>query len=422
MILALVWMLAVTAMAAAEGHTVKSIPNVHVADRHRYVSNPDGVLSAATVDSLDRALGALWSSSTAEPVVVAVNDIAGDYTPAEFATELGELWGVGKSDKDNGLVVLLVKDRRQMFITTGRGMEGVLPDALCGRIVRNVAAPYFRRGDYDGGMRATVDAIARVISDPAAAEEIASGQPTDSLHRKQGSGDEDLFGFVVKVALVLSVLMLGWVVVTMVRTRRKDELERYTALNNLKPVALFLSFLCLGMALPAYLLCAWKMHRLRDHRRNCPNCGHAMRKLDEETDNRYLTPAQDLEEQIDSIDYDVWLCDNCGETDVIPYVNKNSAFTVCERCGARAVEPVSNRIVVPPTTRQEGVGMKVTRCRNCGNRTEKSYRIARKEEAAAAAPIIIGGLGGLGRGGGGGFGGGSFGGGSFGGGGGGGSW
>lgn len=392
---------------------IDDVPNVHVADSTRFVSNPDGVLSPACVDSLDMILRQAWRQSTAEPVVVALRDIPERYEPIRFAVELGEKWGVGKADKDNGVIILLLTDRRKMTIATGKGADGALPDVVCNRIIRDVAIPYFRHGDYDGGMLAATSAVCRVLTDPRYAQELRSGIPSNS-RRHAGDDDEfSLFRFVLSFGVVMLVVMLVVVIYTYASTRRLDEVVRYERLGNIKPVAMFLSFMGIGIPLPAFLLCAFLMNRLRNHRRDCPNCGTAMKKLDEVTDNRYLTAAQDREEQLDSIDYDVWLCPQCGETDVIPYINKKSDLVPCPKCGARAAQLIGNRTMLQPTTRAAGLGEKIYYCKNCGTTSRIPYEIAK-----LAAPVVIMGPGIGGRHGGGGFGGGgSFGGGSFGGGG-----
>ena len=135
-------------LPALSAHKVEDIPNVHVADRTRYVSNPDGVLSPAAVDSLDRMLGRVWQQTSAEPVVVAIDDFDDSYMDENtFATELFELWKPGKKDRDNGLLILLVRDRRRLVMRTGYGLEGVLPDITTARISRDKAVPYFKNGD-----------------------------------------------------------------------------------------------------------------------------------------------------------------------------------------------------------------------------------------------------------------------------------
>lgn len=386
-------------------HTVASVPNVHVADRTQYVSNPDGVLSPEAVSSLNALLAKAWQESTAEPVIVALDDIDTDDVDG-FATELFGKWGIGKKDKDNGLLILIVRDKRKAVIRTGYGAEGVMPDVIAGRILREDMFPRFREGDYDGGTVAAAERIVTLLTDPEAAEELRSSIANDSRSFEAVDfSAEDLWNFYLWLSFGLALALTGWVAFTVISTRREDDLQRYVRLNNIRSVALFIAFFTLGMGLPALLWLLLKMHRLRNHPRNCPNCGTPMVKLDEETDNQYLTPAQDTEELIDSIDYDVWLCPNCQTTDIIPYVKRGKNYTVCDQCGGRTCEYIGSRTVVPPTATRKGVGERQYLCHNCHKRHSVAYEIAK------LPPVVI-----IPSGGGNGFGGGGFSGGSFGGG------
>lgn len=395
------------AVAMAATYSPEDVPKVHLKDRTKYVSNPDGILSDAAVDSLNRLLGGVWAGTTAEPVVVAIGNMADGYEENRFANDLFELWGIGKKDTDNGLLLLIVGDTHRWVVRTGRGLGGVLPDVTCSRIMRHEAVPLYKEGDMDGGTLAAMRQIASGLTSEQAAAEIRSKYANDA-----DAGDDDadqFFTFMIYAGIFAGALCLIWVLWTIITTRGQNDQTRYRKLNNAKPVVMFLSFIGLGFPLPALLICLWKMNRLRNHPRNCPNCNHPMRKLDEVTDNNYLTPAQDMEEQLNSVDYDVWLCDHCGEKDVIPYINRQSAYTICEKCGARTCAMTGNRIIQQPTTRSEGRGVRIYSCRNCGEQTFKPYNIAK----LATPPVVI--IPGSGRGGG--FGGGGFGGGSFGGGG-----
>ncbi|MDE6326438.1 MAG: TPM domain-containing protein [Duncaniella sp.] len=404
--------------------TVDEVPNVHVADRTRYVSNPDGVLSAEAVSRLDAQLASIWQSTSAEVVVVAIDEIDPSMTPAEFATALFEKWGVGKKDKDNGVIVLISRGDRKAVIRTGYGVEGALPDIIAGRIIRNVMAPDFRNGDYDAGTIAAVGAIGEVLANPELADELKSKYANDS---RVSRGDDltagEFFNMFLGFAALIAVVMLIVVVVKIVSTRRLDDVQRYRSLDEIKTISLFGVFLTLGMGLIPYLILIWKMHRVRRHKRLCPNCQTRMELVDEEHDNDYLTPAQDTEEKLNSIDYDVWLCPTCATTEILPYINRGSSYSVCPRCGARAMSLVDRRTLVAPTVHREGQGVDIYACRNCGHQNQRPYKIARKPDpaAAAAAGAILGGLG-RGSGGGGGFSGGSFGGGFTGGGGASGGW
>ena len=148
--------------AQARSYRAEDIPNVQRADRTRYVSNPDGILSPGAVARIDSVCGALRDRAIAQVAVVAVDDIAGGDV-FDFAVDLFTQWGVGRAENDNGLGILLVRDRREIRFVTGGGLEGVLPDAVCKRIQLKYMLPAFREGDYSRGMVAGVEAAAQLL-------------------------------------------------------------------------------------------------------------------------------------------------------------------------------------------------------------------------------------------------------------------
>ncbi|MBD5334116.1 MAG: TPM domain-containing protein [Bacteroides sp.] len=403
--------------------TVDEVPNVHVADRTQYVSNPSNVLSPAAVSRLNSAIGSLWDNTSAELVVVAVDQVDDSMTPDEFATRLFEKWKIGKKDNDNGVLVLLSRDDHKVIIRTGYGVEGALPDIIAGRIIRNEMLPYYREDNYDEGTIAGISTIIGALSDPNVAEELKSKYANDSRRADDDLSGTEFFNLFLGFAAVVGVAMLILVIYAISSSRRLDDVQRYRSLDQYRTLVLFATFLSLGMALPAFLLLAWKMKRVRRHKRNCPHCGTQMELIDEEHDNDFLTPAQDTEERLNSIDYDVWHCPKCYQTEILPYINRQTNYTVCDRCGARAMSLVDRRTLRQPTVRTEGEGVDIYMCKNCGNQHNKRFRIAKKPDPAAAtvAGSILGSTLG-GHGGGGGFSGGSFGGGMTGGGGASGSW
>ena len=405
---------------------IDEVPNVHVADRTRYVSNPSGVLSDEAVGRLDSEIASLWDDTSVELVVVAVDRIDSSLTPEEFATKLFEKWGIGKQDKDNGVLVLLSRDDHAAIIRTGYGVEGALPDIIAGRIIRNVMFPLYREGKYDEGTAAGIGSIAEVLRNPELAEELKSKYASDSRRGLDNdlSGAE-LFNKYLGLAATVAVALLLLVIYAVFSSRKLGDVQRYRALDQYRTLVLFGLFFTLGMALPAALILGLKMKRIRRHRRDCPHCGTRMELIDEEHDNDYLTPAQDTEERINSIDYDVWHCPKCHQTEILPYINRQNNYTVCDRCGARAMSLVDRRTLRQPTVSTEGEGVDIYMCKNCGNQHQKRFRIPKKPDpaAAVAAGAILGSAFGRGgSGGGGGFSGGSFGGGMTGGGGAGGRW
>ncbi|HIY47617.1 MAG TPA: TPM domain-containing protein [Candidatus Alistipes faecigallinarum] len=148
--------------AGAATYRVEDVPNVQRIDSRRYVSNPDGILSAETVARLDALCALLRERGLAQVAVVAVDNIEGGDT-FSFAVDLFDRWGVGGKKSNNGLGILLVRDLREIRFVTGGGVEGVLPDALCKRIQMRYMLPAFRNGDYDAGMLAGVEAAAQLL-------------------------------------------------------------------------------------------------------------------------------------------------------------------------------------------------------------------------------------------------------------------
>ncbi len=298
--------------------TIDEVPNVHIADRTRFVSNPSGILSEKAENELNRKIGQLWHDTSVEFVVVAIDEVDPSMTPEEFATRLFEKWSIGKSDNNNGLLMLISEKDHAAIIRTGYGVEGALPDILAGRIIRNDMFPLFRDEKYDEGVAAGVEKISTILRDPSMADELMSEYDNDSTNSGDDEGAELLFKLFLTFGGVAAVVLLIVVVCTVINTGRDDDVNRYRSLDRLSTISLFACFLTLGMALPAYLILRYTMHRVRRHKRSCPNCSTQMVLIDEEHDNDYLSRAQDVEEKINSIDYDVWHCPNCAHTDILP--------------------------------------------------------------------------------------------------------
>lgn len=114
---------------------------------HAYVSDPDTVLTAATVTALNQRLDSLARSRRAHIDVVVVRSI-GQETPKSAAYQLFNKWKIGDAQLDNGLL-LLVLDQHRVEFETGRGLEGDLPDAICYRIQQCYMMEPARSGHYD---------------------------------------------------------------------------------------------------------------------------------------------------------------------------------------------------------------------------------------------------------------------------------
>lgn len=197
----------VAAAVGATDHTVRSVPNVQLSDARRFVSNPDGILSAEAVYQMDTMLYALRSAGYAEVAVVAVGSI-GFEEPRMFAHELFNLWGLGSSKTDNGLLILLAVGQGAVEIEVGYGLEGVMTDALCKRIIENIMIPAFKERNFDGGLVRGVGAICSVLRSDEAGQELVAAAAADQRNDMIG-GMLALGTVVIFVVLIMVLLHLN---------------------------------------------------------------------------------------------------------------------------------------------------------------------------------------------------------------------
>lgn len=136
----------------------KPDPVVHV---HDY----SGWLSESERGMLEEKLRQ-YEDSTSTQIVVMIRPDLGDYDKSSYAFELGNRWGIGRKSTNNGVVMLIKSEPpdRGIFIATGYGTEGALPDITAGQIIRNTMGPYFRQKQYYQGINAGLDDIIHALS------------------------------------------------------------------------------------------------------------------------------------------------------------------------------------------------------------------------------------------------------------------
>lgn len=124
-----------------------------------------------------------------------------------YSLKVARTWGVGSADKDNGVLLLIVKDDQRIRIEVGRGLEGDLTDIEAGRIIRNSIAPLFQKGDYFSGISQGVQNIAAQVE----------GRPEwdNSLKSaNQLSSEETVSGM-----LFIALPLVSWFFAIMARTK-----------------------------------------------------------------------------------------------------------------------------------------------------------------------------------------------------------
>jgi uncharacterized protein len=168
----------------------------------RLVNDYTNTLTEDQRAALEQKLVA-YDDSTSNQVAVVILPTIDDYAPADYATKLGRAWGIGNKKTNNGVVLLVVKDKHQIFIAPGYGLEGALPDITCKSIIDNEITPNFRNDDFYRGLDLGTTAIFK-----AAAGEYKA--PAGYRSNRRGSGGSgSILGLIIIVIIVLMLAGRG---------------------------------------------------------------------------------------------------------------------------------------------------------------------------------------------------------------------
>ena len=185
------------------------------------VNDSAALLSPTTESSLTELLAQYESKTGHQLAVLTIPSLLGD--PVEdFSLRVVEAWKLGKKGKDDGVLLLVAANDHKMRIEVGYGLEGELPDIVAGRIIRDVMAPHFKRGDYDGGVSAAVGAIIEKTGGGAAVP--AAGQPQVAVPRKPLGTFGRLVSWVFKLAFfgIFGLVVLFMLFVNLFIPRRRN--------------------------------------------------------------------------------------------------------------------------------------------------------------------------------------------------------
>jgi uncharacterized protein len=132
----------------------------------RVVDNAE-ILSPAARRDIDAKLAAHEAKTTDQIAVLTVPSLQGE-SVEQFATAVFDVWKLGRSNRDNGVLVLVCPPERRLRIEVGYGLEGTLTDVGASRIIRNVITPRFKDNDFDRGLAEGVDAIVGTLEGTSA--------------------------------------------------------------------------------------------------------------------------------------------------------------------------------------------------------------------------------------------------------------
>jgi uncharacterized protein len=186
---AIVFALFLLAVSCTAAQAQTTIPMLR-----EYVTDQTGTLTSSQIASLSSRLR-MFEDSTSTQIVVAMIPTIGQDALEEVSLKIVEANKVGQKKKDNGALLLIVKNDRLLRIEVGYGLEGVLTDALSAQIIRHEITPRFREGDYAGGIASGIDAIMKATRNEYTADP-----------REKKKDREDSFPWIVFIIIVVVII------------------------------------------------------------------------------------------------------------------------------------------------------------------------------------------------------------------------
>ena len=182
----------------------KGIPNAPKPAKgyNNFSKKHPNFISSSQAIELEQKLVNFEKETSNEIVIVIVDNLAG-YEPWDYATKIGDKWGVGKAKEDNGIVILIKptggKDGRKTFIATGKGLEGAIPDITCGEIVDNEMIPSFKNKKYYEGINNALVVITA----------LSKGEYNFKDYNKKHKKEMSLKDMIISI-IVLSIIVIAF--------------------------------------------------------------------------------------------------------------------------------------------------------------------------------------------------------------------
>ncbi len=171
-------------LAIAAGSAVAADDLAKIPALTARVTDLTNTLSVADRQALESKLAA-WETQSGNQLVVLMVPSTQPEAIAAYSIRVAEAWKIGRKGKDNGAIFLIAKDDRKNRIEVGYGLEGVLTDVTCRRILAETVAPFFRNGQFAQGISAGVDQIIAVVNK---GEPLPDAPAAASPQRRSGSG------------------------------------------------------------------------------------------------------------------------------------------------------------------------------------------------------------------------------------------
>lgn len=175
-----------------------------------YVNDYADVLSEETEAELMSTALDLYNQTTAQVVVLTINSLEGEDI-SDYAVETFRDWGIGDSNKNNGVLIVLSIEDREMWMTTGYGLEGTLTDVRLGQLRDAYAKPYYKNDDFETGTKLLFNAIINEIRTEEYGLEPVSGFENSGFIEYPAASTEEISDETLWGMLAFFILPFGFV-------------------------------------------------------------------------------------------------------------------------------------------------------------------------------------------------------------------
>jgi len=174
---------------------------VSIPDLSHRVTDLTATLSPQQIAALENKLAAFEAEKGSQIAVLIVPTTQPEDI-AQFSIRVAEAWKIGRKKIDDGVILIVAKDDRKLRIEVGYGLEGAIPDAIAKRVISEIITPYFKTGDFAGGIDAGVSQLIKLI----AGESLPAPANEQNDQPDEGAFLFILFGGVI-AGFVLSAIM-----------------------------------------------------------------------------------------------------------------------------------------------------------------------------------------------------------------------
>ena len=359
-------LLTMIATAQEKLYTPSTVPNPKNATQNGWISDPAGYLIQNHYDAITQICDQLKEYVEVELAVVMLPDFDEyRYDAFDFCQELFNSWGIGGSKKNTGILFFFCEGTRDIRIHTGGGMEGLLPDSKCGDIIdQNIEL--FSNGDYSRGTVAIcADIYSLLVTDEARAELL--------LGYKAKTNENSASRLLYWISCIVLLVLVSFYIYKKVpqddtSVAIKDRYKTVEALSGKQNASGCLTLIFPIPMLFFFLFFMNKRKSIAHAQAACPECGKLMDEVDPQKVPDYLSHAQAIEQNIQSVQYNVWHCQSCGHTEIASSPGRKAAeFKKCERCGAKAGKRIKTHAIRFATYTDAGLGENTFNCLCCNN-------------------------------------------------------